>query len=380
MKINSNNYEEFFLLYADDELNAEERTMVEKFAEAHPDLREELYILMQAKLPEEDMLICPYKADLLKQTETGLITENNYSEYFLLYVDNELNPDEQNAVEVFAASYKEKEAELSLLRRTKIAAEEKMVFSNKAILYRTEKKPARTISMRWISIAAAASVLLTGIAVWTNINDNETPETSRPSILAGKADEEKVQEQVKQHTEPLNDVIAEEKHEAAKAVKIEELRNTNSNPVVAKETKVGKPAVNDIQQKTRDEEKSNATLIAAIPAANERKAEAVNNNINNTIADKQTALHDIATSTRNVKPLILDQQAFNGEDKSQPQAEMKNNENVVFLDTDNNEKKPKGKLRGLLRKASRFVDHVTNTGDGEDQSVVRVASFEIAKK
>ncbi|MFT3949801.1 MAG: hypothetical protein QM763_22750 [Agriterribacter sp.] len=381
MKINKNNYEAFFLLYADNELNADECAMVEKFVEEHPDLREELHILNQTKLPEEDTLLYPYKAGLFKHTEAMPVNESNYKEYFLLFIDDELNAGERESVEAFAALHKDKQAELTLLQRVKIAPEENIVFINKAVLYRTEKQPARMIPMRWISIAAAAAVLLTGIAVWTNINDNETPETSQPSILAGKTgtkDVEKEQEQIKQqHTaEFLNNTVTEEKNEPAKADKIEESRNAVNSSVAGRGAKAVEPVVNNIQEKNGDEE-NNRTNIAAIPA-DEHKAEAI---FNSTVtADKEIVLNDIAKPARNVKPLILDQQAFTGEDKSNPQNEVKNNENIVFLNTDNSEKKPKGKLRGLLRKASRFVDHVTNTGDGDDQSVVRVASFEIAKK
>lgn len=379
MKINKNNYEAFFLLYADNELNAEERTMVEKFVEEHRDLQEELFLFIQTKLPAEDTVIYPHKAGLLKHFEVNPVNEGNYNEYFLLYIDDELKAEERKAVEQFVVNHKEKQAELTLLQRVKIVPEENVVFNNKDILYRAEKKPVRIMPMRWISIAAAASVLLTGIAVWTNVNDNETTATFRHSILAGKGAVKEVkqtQQQIKQHTEDLNDVIAEEKNGITKADEIEETRSSTSNPPTPKQTKAIEPAINNIQQKTGDEERSSTQRIAAMPT-NEHKTEPVNNV---TIPDTPMALNNIAKPVRNVKPLILDQQAFNGEDKNQSQNEVENNEHVVLLDADNNEKKPKGKLRGLLRKASRFVDHITNTGNGDDQSVVRVASFEIAKK
>jgi hypothetical protein len=46
MEINRNNYEEFFLLYTDNELSAGDRKAVEEFVRLHPDLKEELDILI----------------------------------------------------------------------------------------------------------------------------------------------------------------------------------------------------------------------------------------------------------------------------------------------------------------------------------------------
>ncbi|MCC6288610.1 MAG: hypothetical protein IT249_12080 [Chitinophagaceae bacterium] len=380
MKIDSNNYETFFLLYADNELNAEDHAMVEQFIEEHPEIRNELHLLTQTKLLKEDTLTYPYKADLFKHAGTTRINEINYKEHFLLYIDGELNADECKSVEVFAALHKDKQAELSLLQQIKIIPEENIAFNNKQILYRTEKNPTRVIPMRWASIAAAAAVLLTGIAIWTNINDNETPETAQPSILAGKTnikDVTKGREQIKQqdNAELLNNADVKERNETTKADKIEGRYNNANYPIKSREIKTTDPLVN-IQEKIADKEKGRNN-IAAIPA-DEHKMEAITNSAVN--ADKQIALSDIPKPAHNIKPLMLDQQAFDGEDKTPLHTEVKNNENTVFLYTDNNEKKPKGKLRGLLRKASRFVDHITNTGNGNDQSIVRVGSFEIAKK
>ena len=50
MNITRNNYEEYFLLYADGELNATDKQAVENFLTIHPDLAEELDMLMEAVL------------------------------------------------------------------------------------------------------------------------------------------------------------------------------------------------------------------------------------------------------------------------------------------------------------------------------------------
>ncbi len=47
MIINRHNYEEFFLLYIDNELDGGQQTAVEKFVEQNPDLGKELEMLKQ---------------------------------------------------------------------------------------------------------------------------------------------------------------------------------------------------------------------------------------------------------------------------------------------------------------------------------------------
>jgi hypothetical protein len=55
MKINTTNYEEYFLLYFDNELSAEQRTAVELFIEENPVYKKEFSLLQQSVLAPENI-------------------------------------------------------------------------------------------------------------------------------------------------------------------------------------------------------------------------------------------------------------------------------------------------------------------------------------
>src|SRR2546421_9814858 len=102
MDINRYNYEEFFLLYIDNELSSAERQTVEGFVEQNPDLGEELLMLQQSTLkPDKDVIF--RNKNVLIQFASGeqFINFNNYQELFILYADDELNNAEKSIVEQF---------------------------------------------------------------------------------------------------------------------------------------------------------------------------------------------------------------------------------------------------------------------------------------
>ncbi len=68
------------------------------------------------------------------------ITEHNCEEYFLLYVDNELNNGERSAVEAFVQQHPQHKAALDALLKTKLTTNEEEVFFNKNSLFKTEEK------------------------------------------------------------------------------------------------------------------------------------------------------------------------------------------------------------------------------------------------
>src|SRR4051794_981410 len=88
--INLSNYEEYFLLYIDNELSKEECEAVESFVRQHPHLATELDMLQEAKLPADDAVVFNNKSSLYKAADNS-INANNYEEYFLLHTDKELS-------------------------------------------------------------------------------------------------------------------------------------------------------------------------------------------------------------------------------------------------------------------------------------------------
>ena len=82
MLINRNNYETFFLLYADDELCPEERIAVENFVTVNEDLRRELDMIIAAILPTD---VCTYtqKRSLYKNS----FVDGSLQEKLMLKID-----------------------------------------------------------------------------------------------------------------------------------------------------------------------------------------------------------------------------------------------------------------------------------------------------
>jgi len=175
MLINRHNYEEFFLMYVDNELNMHQRIEVELFVEQHPDLAAELNALQEAVLLPEPDITFTHKNSLYKQEKEG-ITKENCEEQFLLYIDNELSAEARSQVEAFVQQYPEQQAQLSLLQQT-VLTPDPIVFANKKVLYRKEKE-RRVIPLAWSRLAVAAALLgVTATAGWWFFHTEEKSHT-----------------------------------------------------------------------------------------------------------------------------------------------------------------------------------------------------------
>jgi hypothetical protein len=158
MNINRHNYEEFFILYLDNELSAADSREVELFAQQNSDLQEELDLLLQSKLPVDDSIVFTEKETLLKSGADTLINTLNYEQWLVRYTDNELTEKEKQAVEDFLIANPSLQQELRLLQQTKSYPDTTIVFPDKQSLYRKEEK-VKVIGLPWRRIAIAAAIL-----------------------------------------------------------------------------------------------------------------------------------------------------------------------------------------------------------------------------
>ena len=142
--ITRENYEEYFLLYVDNELSPAMKLVVERFVAGNPDLREEWETLLQCRVdadlregfPDKELLL---QADLLS------------------YVDGELDEDGRRSVEEFVGRYASKAAELQQLMMTVSEPDLSISFPGKESLYRAGRR--RVLYMPWIRAGIAAAVL-----------------------------------------------------------------------------------------------------------------------------------------------------------------------------------------------------------------------------
>jgi hypothetical protein len=175
MKIDRHNYEEFFILYWDNELTAVQKQAVENFVNQNADLREEFEILGETRFTPEATEQFKEKDFLLNDS---FINITNYEEQLLNYIDDEVTNEERKEVERFVSANTEAQKELALLQKTKLQPEAEISFPDKSVLYRREEKPVRVIRMTWFRVAvAAAIILIAGFTVLQFVNSGKPGNT-----------------------------------------------------------------------------------------------------------------------------------------------------------------------------------------------------------
>jgi hypothetical protein len=168
--IHLGNYEEFFVLYMDNELSDEQVKMVDEFLAANPDLKNEFEMLMITKLPLEEFSFD--KKDLLAEN----MKLTSVGEELLLYIDNELPAVKKNIVELEIASNKNYQLQHQVLLQTKLNPSEKIEYPNKKELYR---RTERVVSMKvWMRVAAAMVIIAVGGILY--FSNNSKPLVQSP--------------------------------------------------------------------------------------------------------------------------------------------------------------------------------------------------------
>lgn len=407
MNITRHNYEEFFMLYIDNELSAADRREVDAFVESNPDLAQELVMLQQTILSPDEPIVFNGKADLFRKEDlTALVNETNYEEYFVLYGDNELTNQEKDLVEQFVYRHPQYQEEFELIQQVKYTPESYIVFPDKSSLYRAERDEKvipLSSAPRWWKLAAAAAVIILAISTTVYIVSNKkdngtelagTTETKLPSKNNSAADKsdtpsDKNNTAATENKKPVDEDVSpvapvtpekqiqqEQKEQLASTDKSEK----KSSPVNGE---LNKKKIEDATGK--EQPKDN---FAAVDTKKDPKA----SNISvpkNVTQERNKDEETLATlDPQVIKPSKSEQSlASNNTSETTPKVnagsdEKKSiftpvaNDDFEELPTDNK----KNKMRGFFRKVTRVFDKATNKDASGNDKDLRIAGFAIALK
>jgi hypothetical protein len=382
MNINRHNYEEYFILYMDNELSNEDRRSVEEFVVLHPDLKEELDILLQSKLVPDNTISFEGKEELLQFSNPSLaINMSNYEEWVVLYMDNELNDEERAAVEKFAANNPAAKDELNLLQKTKLQPET-IVFANKESLYRREEKVRRLPV--WRRVAAAAAILV-AVGITAVVVSNNKPGKTDETVASNPTKSEQTTKEAtgfadnnaQQATQPSaidnNTIIQPEK--------------INNAPVLANRDDKNSLIKEKVQNSLPVQVKKEDPFIAN---SNDRPSNNLPSPENNPYVNPVNRTNDMAIAQENVIP--GNELPNNPQTKYSPIVTKRpddpsvihasvNNKPVIADDVDADQPDgKKNKLRGFFRKITRTFEKKTGIDATDDDDRLLVAGLAIKLK
>jgi len=366
MEINRNNYEEYFLLYADNELSPTEKKVVEIFLQENVDLKEEfLMIKMTVNAPEEEIKLLD-KSFLLKK-EPVFINENNYEEIFVLYFDNELSISQKTEVENFVSENSKYKNDFELIGKAKFVAEPPIIYPNKKELYRKEKSGKVIPLILWRAMAAAVFI---GFGLWIgfsyfNKTEKNVPVASQINKIKQPAEKEKniiPKELVKDENQIASRVTKSEKtgkEETESKKPIVKGKNTNDVAAIKPDLTIKKPTIKE-EIKEAKPGVENQTIAITSPVKN--APELLQNEKNQIAANETVAtINQTGSQIQNTQARTV---------SYVPDAST-DNQNYVFYDVPTEEFR-KSKVGGFIKKVRRIVERnnpITRIFNGEEEQM-----------
>lgn len=373
MKINRHNYEEIFLLYVDNELTPEERGAVESFVQQHSDLEEELNMLKQSVLRPDRKDVFGDRAVLLKREQLpNPVNTSNCEEYFILYGDGELTPEESGYVETFVYENPRFQHDFELIQTAKLSPDISMVFGNKSKLYRRERANRLLVLMTWQRMAVAAAVLLFAGAIgWNMFFRNTSADLQSNSNNVVIAETKKGHDNVDQQTKNSDKRVGPSTSPNASQQVVE-----HSPQKAAASQQRNAAESNSIEQDTREVAKN-----SAVPAINGTDAaREIDVKVPDAKTERPLVVSDVSNTTNSRQPVIdeaIGPQNANENDGGLKTYAVNDNSRTAVLNTSVNSK---NKLRGFFRKVTRVIGRTTNLGPDDDNRGLHIANFEIALK
>lgn len=367
MNINRHTYEEYFLLYIDNELTVQERNAVEVFIQQNPDLKQEL-ILLQESMLTADTIIFTDKEGLLKNNAVNA----DLQEKLLLLIDGELDTNESS----FIAKQIENDAavknEFDLLQQTKLNAEDRIVFENKALLYK--KEDSKVVVMRWWKIAVAA--MLIGAGLWGTVNYFNDNTTAIEAATASNNTINKGVNTAKKLT-PKADITSKENDGNNTAVNTIEQKE-NSNNVDAKMI-VNKVADTKQVNKSTQVKIDNEPVVAQTIQPSNNLPKSYLENANNDQRNKNDVA-SVPTVKQDVQNVIENSTNIAGSNSIASTASFTENNkanNITYGFDEEEESPKKSKVGGFFKKLNRVLQRNTKLKTNSDKSI-NVANLSFA--
>lgn len=183
MKITRENYEVFFLDYADGSLRPGEVAELMLFLEHNPDLKEEFENFENITLAPETELVFERKEELKKKNFTlGMLNTESSETYFVAYHEKDLSEKEEALVDAFLDQNPEFKNNFNLIGKTRLHADKSIVFPGKRRL----KKSSFDLSYKraiYYSVSAAAAILLLFVFL-PDFSKKTKPDVITETILA----------------------------------------------------------------------------------------------------------------------------------------------------------------------------------------------------
>ena len=377
MTINRHNYEEYFILYMDNELSSDERRMVELFINNNADLKDELDILMQYKMEPDSNIVFEGKEELLKVSGETPINLSNYEEWLVLYMDNEMTAEQRSDMEQFIAANPSIQKEADLMLRTQLQPET-IVFANKQVLYRKEEKE-KVRPILWWRVAAAVLILVLGTTAVILLNNNKAG-VDKVEIAATPGTEQidKKENAVADNNEQKNNSpIKEEVRQIQQPVITDNVPNE-----VATTTNKTTPKKNNITQQVKLNEVIQAPIKNTEELANNKPSNNLpqplnNRNVQNINVPEKAIAVNTPRKINNANTTITNPKVTNGNTSSSDIVQ------ASFPNTNGEElEQPgkKGKLRGFFRKVTRTFEKRTNIDPTEDDERLLLGGLAIRLK
>lgn len=357
------NYQEAFLLYVDGELSPLQMDAVEAFVALHPDLQEELDALLTTKLDDETISFGNKESLLSPNMSAG-----SSDELLLLYLDNELNGNEQKVIEQRIATDAAFQKQYELLQATKLDKKETIVYPDKKELYRNTQPSVRP--MFWLRIAVAVILVLSATIFWWMGNKNSTDLNPASVATTNNNTINQVENKVAKADEGNEKAEAKENNKKMKVIpSIDREKETFTIAKAPGKIKTTSPVKKHIEQLavqendfviTKPDPRDRTIAVVKEPTRIEenKHVDALANN------PSQQIINTPAVTTIVAEPYNNKNEALN-------------ETGVIYASQNNNDKQ--GSVRGFLRKASRFIERRTgiNPVNEDDKLLIGVVAIKL---